>query len=229
MLPKLNENLKKIPLTIAALIAFSCSEQVTSIGSETSIGTANSSSASSDAARAENMNAFNETVGAPIDLATGEQWIVNYEQTENQSKTYTIKASALNKILSIKNCVGVSLVYARDSKGKLHTLPIGVDSNGKKIASNKVYTQNGDIKWKTAQCWIANYTGTVSSHFFGQNTFKRLWANGYYDVVATFAIDDKNNPQLLLTPQIPNNTAGKTAGKSNFEDLSSPCPPVCPK
>lgn len=223
-------NLNKTAATIAvAVIAFSCSEQITPIRSEKSISSDDSGLPGNTAARAENVNAFNETVGAPIDLTTGEQWIDNYEQAENQSETYTIKASALNKILSIKNCVGVSLAYARDSKGKLHTLAIGVDRNGKQMASNKVYTQNGDIKWKTAQCWIANYTGTVSSHFFGQNTFKRLWVNGYYDVVATFAIDDKNNPQLLLTPQIPNNTAGKTAGKSGFEDLSSPCPPVCPK
>lgn len=64
MLPTLNQNLRNSPLAIAVCIAFSCSEQVTSIGSESSIVTANSSSASSDAARAENMNAFNETVGA---------------------------------------------------------------------------------------------------------------------------------------------------------------------
>jgi hypothetical protein len=228
MLTRLNQNLKKIPVAIAAFIALSCSEQVTSIGSETSIVTTDNTSTASHA-RAENMNAFNETVGAPIDLATGEQWIDNYEQAENQSKTYTIKVSALNKILSIKNCVGVSLVYALDSTGKLHTLAIGVDSNGKQMASNKVYTQNGDIKWKTAQCWIANYTGTVSSHFFGQNTFKRLWANGYYDVLVTFAIDDKNNPQLLLTAKVPNSSSGKTAARLSFEDASSPCPPVCPK
>jgi hypothetical protein len=226
MIPKLN--LEKSAAAIAVFIAFSCSDQVTPVRSERINSSDNTASASS-AARAENANTFNVSVGAPIEYSKGERWIDNYVKDASQSKTYTIKANALNKILSSKNCVGISLVYAIDFQNKLHILPIGVDGNGKRITSKQVYTQNGDIKWKTAQCWIANYTGSVSSHFFGQNTFQRLWANGNVDVLTTLAIDDTNNPQLLLTAVTPTNSGGRVAAKSNFEDASAACPPACPK
>jgi len=224
----LKSTLTNAALAIAVIIAYSCSEQM--IPAESKNANANSTASSSTAARAENSNPFNASVGAPIDNTVGERWIDNYvKDYASESKTYNFKAEALNKILNDKKCVGVSLTYALDFQKRLHVLPIGVDGDGKKISTKHVYTQNGDISWKTAQRWIANYTGSVSSHFFGQNTFKRLWANGYFDVVATFAIDDKNNPQLLLATNAPNSNSGKAAAKSSFEDLSSPCPPVCPK
>jgi len=224
----LKSTLTNAALAIAVIIAYSCSEQM--IPAESKNANANSTASSSTAARAESSNPFNASVGAPIDNTVGERWIDNYvKDYASESKTYNFKAEALNKILSDKKCVGVSLTYALDFQKRLHVLPIGVDGDGKKISTKHVYTQNGDISWKTAQRWIANYTGSVSSHFFGQNTFKRLWANGYFDVVATFAIDDKNNPQLLLATNAPNSNSGKAAAKSSFEDLSSPCPPVCPK
>lgn len=226
MIPKLH--LEKSIAAIAVCIAFSCSEQVTSVTSE-KINSSGNTDLTSSAARSESASTFNVSVGAPIDFNKGERWIDNYIKDASQSVTYTIKASALNTILSNKNCVGVSLVYAVDFQNKLHILPIGVDGNGKRITSKLVYTQNGDIKWKTAQCWIDNYTGSVSSHFFGQNTFQRLWADGNVDVVTTLALDDNNNPQLLLTAHAPANSAGKVAAQKNYEDASAACPPACPK
>ncbi|HEY9047529.1 MAG TPA: hypothetical protein VIN08_16600 [Ohtaekwangia sp.] len=223
----LKPNLIKTVFVVTVVAASACSEQAIPVSTEKSV-LLNSSSAS-EANRAESVNPFNTSVGAPIDFSMGERWIDNYgkENATSQSASYTIKADALNKILSSKNCVGVSFMYALDPQKRLHILPVGVDNNGKQITSKQVYTQNGTIAWKTAQCWVANYTGPVQSHFFGQNTFLRLWTNGNADVVVTFARDDNNNPQLLLTTAA--NSTGKVAASSNFEDASSPCPPVCPK
>jgi hypothetical protein len=69
----------------------------------------------------------------------------------------------------------------------------------------------------------------VQSHFFGQNTFQRLWVNGNADLVITFALDDNNNPQLLLAVATPTGASGKVSAQSKFEDASAACPPACPK
>jgi hypothetical protein len=226
MLPK--SNLKKAALAIAVVMAYSCSDQVIPV--ETSQSTTASGSTSAANARTENASAFNVTVGAPIESTTGERWISNYKKDyASEAKTYTIKAGALNKILCDKKCVGISLAYAQDLQKRLHVLPMGVDGEGRIIAAKSVYTQNGDISWKTAKSWTSNYTGPVQSHFFGQNTFQRLWANGNADIVITFALDDNNNPQLLLAVATPTSTSGKVSSKSNFEDASAACPPACPK
>lgn len=226
MLPK--SNLKKAALAIAIAMAYSCSEQAIPV--ETAQSTAVPSSTTADNARTGSTNTFNVSVGAPIEGTTGERWISNYtKDSAGQAKTYTIKAGSLNKILCDKKCVGISLAYAQDLQKRLHVLPMGVDGEGRIISAKSVCTQNGDISWKTAKNWISNYTGPVQSHFFGQNTFQRLWTNGNADVVITFALDDNNNPQLLLAVATPTSTSGKVSAKSNFEDASAACPPACPK
>jgi hypothetical protein len=229
MLPK--TNLKMAALAIAVAMAYSCTEQAIPV--ETAQRTAVPSSASVDNARkgsSENTSTFNVSVGAPIESTTGERWISNYTKDTSRSvKTYTIKAEALNKILCDKKCVGISLSYAQDHQKRLHVLPMGVDGEGRIISATAVYTQNGDISWKAAKSWIANYTGPVQSHFFGQNTFQRLWVNGNADVVITFALDDNNNPQLLLAVATPTGASGKVSAQSKFEDASAACPPACPK
>lgn len=227
MLPK--SILKKAALAIAVAVAYSCSDQVIPVESSQRT-VANTEASNSTARTGSSSSPFNVAVGAPIEYTTGERWIDNYTKDyASQSKTYSIKADALNKILSNKKCVGISLAYAQDFQKKLHVLPMGVDSDGKIISSRMVYTQNGDISWKTAKCWISNYTGPVQSHFFGQNTFQRLWANGNADVVITYALDDNNNPQLLLAVATPASPSGKVSAQSKFEDASAACPPACPK
>ncbi|HEY9004855.1 MAG TPA: hypothetical protein VIM75_01910 [Ohtaekwangia sp.] len=213
---------------MALIISTACSEHPVTIQND-SPGSSGTGTVSSAARTEQQTNPFNPTVGAPIDYDQGERWIDNYESSSTtQATTYTIKSAPLATILSGGNCVGISLVYAVDFQQRLHILPIGVNSNGRWIKSKTVYTQNGDVTWQTAQCWIKNYTGSVQSHFFGQNTFSRLWTGGKADVVVSFARDDNNNPQLLLTAPSPARTNGRTAG-SGYEDASSPCPPVCPK
>lgn len=226
MLPK--SNLKKAALAIAVAMAYSCSDQVIPV--ETAQRTVATEGTAAGNARKGDTSPFNVAVGAPIEGATGERWITNYTKDyASPAKTYTIEAGALNKILCDKKCVGISLAYAQDFQNKLHVLPMGVNGEGRIISSRSVSTQNGDISWKTAKNWISNYTGPVQSHFFGQNTFQRLWANGNADVIVTFALDDNNNPQLLLAVAPPANASGKVSAKSNFEDASAACPPACPK
>jgi len=211
---------------ITVVMAFGCSEQVIPAESKN----VNPTAGSAATARVESSNPFNASVGAPIDNAVGERWIDNYRKDyASQAKTYNIKSDALAKILSTNKCVGVSFAYAVDFQNRLHVLPIGVNSDGKLITSSKVYTQHGDIHWKTAQRWIKNYTGPVQSHFFGQNTFQRLWSSGSADVTVTFALDDKNNPQLLLATAAPASDSGKVAASSTYQDASAACPPACPK
>jgi hypothetical protein len=220
----------KITFAVMAISCFACVEQNVPVKDESTTVTSSSGSVSGDAARSGESNQFNNTVGAPIEYTLGQRWIENYESPcADKSGSYTINATSLKAVLGNGSPVGVSLVYALDFQKRLHILPIGIDSKGKRIKPNVVYTQHGNISWKTAQQWISNYTGSVQSHFFGQNTFSRLWANGTSDILIAFAADDNNNPQLLLSTKSAAASNGKTAAKSGFEDASSPCPPVCPK
>lgn len=176
------------------------------------------------------VNPFNRATGAPIDGERAQQWISNYE-TANQGcdKNYLIKSNTLKSILGDTKCVGICFMYAVDPYKMTHILPIGIDEKRKYIPAKYINTQRGNISWKIAQQWISNYTGSTKSHFFGQNTFSRLWENGTADILITFAKDNNNSPQLLLSPHTAAKTNGKTAAKPNFEDASAACPPACPK
>ena len=187
-----------------------------------------------DVAREETVSAsynpFNKTTGAPIETNKAQQWIENYNAANpGCEKNYLLRSGCIKAIVGNKKCVGISLFYAHDPYKKIHILPIGIDEKGKQIPCKYIATQYGDIPWKTAQQWIARYTGTTRSHFFGQNTFSRLWENGVTDISISFARDNNNNPQLLLSPQSATGANGKVAALKVFEDASAACPPACPK
>lgn len=225
MLPKLNS--LGVIIIAVTVVAFSCADQDSPTNEQIS---ADATTGSVDqAARKDVSNPFNETIGAPIDYSKGQEWITNYEKSNAcPTKIYTITSGAISAILNDGRSVGISMMYALDRQRQMHILPIGVDGKGKQVVTKSVYTKNGNISWRTAQLWIASYTGPVQSHFFGKNTFSRLWSDGVSGIVATFATDNNNNPQLLLTALSPNRSNGKVAAGRGFEDASSPCPPVCP-
>ena len=226
MLPKLNSLC--VIIVAMTVVASSCTEQDSSAIEQ--ISTEATTGSVDQAARKEIFNPFNETIGAPIDYNKGQEWITNYDKSNAcPTKTYTITSGAVNAILNDGRSVGISMMYALDRQRQLHILPIGVDGNGKQVVTKSVYTKNGNISWRTAQSWVANYTGPVQSHFFGKNTFSRLWSDGVSGIVITFATDNNNNPQLLLTALSTNGSNGRAAASKSFEDASSPCPPVCPK
>lgn len=182
------------------------------------------------AALSPGFNPFNKTTGAPIAEEKARQWIQNYKAAnEGCEKSYVIKSGALKTITEDKKCVGISLCYARDPYNVTHILPIGIDEKGKQLQAKYICTERGNISWKTAQQWIANYTGATKSHFFGQNTFSRLWVNGVTDISISFARDDNDNPQLLLRPKTEISPNGKAAAQKVIEDASAACPPACPK
>lgn len=170
---------------------------------------------------------FNKRVGAPINDSTGASWIGNYQKMHGQNMTYYLNSGYLQKILIQPNCVGICLYYAQDANKKVHIIPIGVSSVGKKMKQDMVVTSQCAISWATAQEWIANDKGIVDAHFFGSNTFERLNLNGCETggtIRVEFAIDNKNKPQLLLTNPCIFNII------SQYEDLSRPCSATnCPQ
>ncbi len=146
-------------------------------------------------------NPFKATVGAPISGALAQQWIENYNKAHHTDKNafYSIDRKNLEAILSDPTCVGIGLHYAMDGDGQMHILPIGVNEHGELIKTDFVPTEKGMIDWKTAQNWIANNQGPVDWHFFGGNTFDRLFGQPCTGVWATLAVNDGGAQQLLLT------------------------------
>lgn len=173
---------------------------------------------------------FNARVGAPISLATGKQWIENFNlSNRNVGKDYIIPSHDLKTILTNTSCVGICLYYAIDENNNAHILPIGIDNNGRIIKTANINTQNGTINWETAKKWIANDLGEIDARFFGRNTFNRLFKDQKCtNIRAISALNEENKPQLLLIDAAINykilsglNTLLK------FEDRSNPCPPYC--
>jgi len=165
---------------------------------------------------------FNEAVGKPIDRSTALRWIDNFiKANPKATREYVIDASALKEIMANALCTGISLNYATDSLGALHILPIGLDRDGKVLPMQTIATQAGKIDWQTSRQWIGNYTGYIRSHFFGTMTFKRLLVDQRSSFVrVSLALNDIGSPQLLLSN-------ASIASPSSFEDMSTPCPPVC--
>lgn len=179
-------------------------------------GTELQTDVSQSSAEALSAPMFRVDVGAPIDGATGSRWMENYRRTTgSESASYTIPSATLQRALAAPGSVGISLQYGTDDAGELHIFPRGVDSADRLLTDTTTPID--------ARRFINQYRGTVTSHFFGRNTFTRLLGEGRCETVrATLALNDALAPQLLLSdatekePRI-------------YEDESRPCPPYCPK
>lgn len=169
------------------------------------------------------LPAFNKTIGSPIDRATALRWMTNFAKVNPQTSVteHFIQATVLKRIISNSACVGISLHYSLDGLGQLHIIPAGIDGTGKMIANIGMDLGGLTIDWPTQLQWMTNYTGNVRSHFFGALTFTRLLTSQVQIVRVTLALDDSGNPQLLLSN-------ASASDPNNYEDASSPCPPVCP-
>jgi hypothetical protein len=167
-------------------------------------------------------NYFTKTTGAPIDREKANQWIRNYALVNGQGFEYQVKAEALKEILSRTNCNGISFRYGLNADNQLHIIPVGVDNTGTEMKSDRVTIAEGHISWELSKEFTNRYWGTVRAHYFGANTFERLFKSGDCKIVKiTAALNDYNQPQLLLT-----NANGED---SSPEDESRPCPPHCEK
>ncbi len=144
---------------------------------------------------------FNKRVGAPIDGNIGRNWINNFAKANgNVAKSYVIQSTVIKEILTNTACVGIFLYYAQDGNNQLHILPLGIDASGKIIQTKSVAIENGTIDWLTSMQWIDNYHGPVRAHFMGANMLLSLTAAQNSTAVRTSrALDDKGNPQLLLS------------------------------
>jgi len=209
-------------ILILAVIFDSCTDQRLTTppapGASPKVDVATSGSISST------QTSFNKAVGAPINSQTGLRWIKNFASTKSSfiDAEYFVYGSTLQKIVADNNCVGISLYYAIDGSGKLHIIPVGIDGNGNIIVSQTVNVENMDISWQTAWQWINSYSGKVISHFFGAQTFTRLLIDQKLQTVRiSLAMDDSNNPQLLLSN-------ASNPNPSYYDDESRPCPPYCP-
>ncbi|MFM6975504.1 MAG: hypothetical protein ACKOW2_01485 [Sphingobacteriaceae bacterium] len=175
-------------------------------------------------------NPFKSTVGVPIQLATGIQWIENYKrENAGQGKEYILAAQDLKNILSNTDCVGICLYFALDENLSPQLLPIGINSNGHLMKTSFINTNKATISWETAQKWIANDPGEIDARFFGRNTFIRLFRDVKLSSLrAINALDELNKPQLLLINTAVNyNSKDLLSTALVFEDRSSPCPPIC--
>lgn len=178
-------------------------------------------------------NPFKITVGAPVDVATGNKWIENYKlQNRGLNKEYKLLAEDLKAILSNEACVGICLYFAIDENQTPHLLPIGINTEGTMINSKQINTTTGPISLETAKKWIANDPGAIDARFFGSNTFSRLFNTpNCLNIRAISAINEQQEPQLLLAnAALDYSTENKqnASGWLKYEDASAVCPPICP-
>lgn len=173
---------------------------------------------------------FNASVGAPVDFTTGMQWIENFKRTnDGLSKEYTLSGSGLKSMLNNISCVGICLYFAKDEQNNTHLLPIGINNQGKIMKAQYLNTSLGKIDWSTAQRWIANDLSPIDARFFGRNTFSRLFKDPECThIKAIWALDQDNQSQILLIDAgINYAVTGGWNTNIQFEDRSSPCPPIC--
>jgi hypothetical protein len=165
---------------------------------------------------------FNRNVGAPIDQQKGLRWKKKFASVKptNAATDYFLKASTLKETLNTNNCVGISLFYAIDAAGKLMIVPMGIDANGKAIATQSISLEPS-IDWQTAWTCINRYDGKVKAHFFGTETYNRLLVGEAASLIRiSLALNDEGAPQLLLSN-------ASVANPTAYEDMSTPCPPIC--
>lgn len=217
--------LKTGPFVFAAilLVAYSCNKQEFNQSAPLRVSGTNNSFLSI-------TEAFNVSVGAPIDFKTGKQWIENFKQMNGgMGKDYTMASRDLKALLANTSCVGICFYYAKDEDSNTHLLPVGINNQGKIIKSQYLNTSKGTISWETAQKWIMNDAGMIDARFFGRNTFSRLFKNPYCtNLRAIWAADEEKRPQLLLIDAAVNYLLNDGLNSNLlFEDRSSPCPPIC--
>jgi hypothetical protein len=168
------------------------------------------------------VNPFNKNVGAPVDGQTGSRWITYFKTKHGYNKTYTLNNNYIQTIISQSNCVGICLYYGLDGNNQAHVLPIGINNYGKRMQCDSISTMSGNISWIKAQQWIAKDPGIIDAHFLGSNTFYRLNKTPCKTIRVDYALNDKNEQQLLLS-----NPCVLNAIKQ-YEDNSVQCPPFCP-
>jgi len=209
--------------TILIFTASSCNKQPSYPAEDLAANKTNSPAKLTGPTDITTANPFNKRVGAPVDGRTGTRWIAKYKQVHGESQSYILSNATLQAIISQPDCVGISLTYALDANNsKQHIIPIGVDINGKIMKCATVSTMQGSIPWATAQQWIADDKGAINSHFTGSNTIDRLNENPCKTIQVDYAIDDKNQQQLLLSNPCELNAVKK------YEDQNYPCPTWCP-
>lgn len=194
--------------------SYSCTEQ----------GLTKDSNANTDSdlnlALSDSSTPFVKGTGASIDKSVGERWIDNYKKAGNAETHFTVDARVFERMLREENSVGVSLQYAVDTSGVVQLIMMGVAEGGTLLKNTLATTAEAELTWSLASEMMNAHTGSVRAHFFGANSFLRLFNKGCTAVRLSLALNDSGTPQILLSD------AGDPS-PDGFEDASSLCPPHC--
>lgn len=208
-----------LAITAFFLLIYSCAEH--GLVSDQPVSDDGANTVATEDAPGAPSGAFSKSVGARIDKEKGERWIANHTRLNGSSNQLFISSEAIKEILAQPGCAGVSLYYAVDAENTLHIIPIGKTDAGVSLVPDVMITSDTTVTWNAAAKMISAYSGEVRSHFFGANTFDRLFQNENCSAIRiTLAVNDEGKPQLLLSD------AGDVS-PDGYEDVSNPCPPYC--
>ena len=180
-------------------------------------------------------NTFNREVGQAIPTDVAYRWIRQIGNTQARTDVHTLPAAQLHDLLpATTGFVGVTLHHALDNTGASHILITPVAEDGTLWSVDQVWdaTAKQWLELAIAESWANRFreaNPTVPQyHFFGSNLFDTLLANSSLDVIEIVpAVNDKQEPQLLLFVWSGNAT-GKVQGLTlTVYDKSNPCPPWC--
>lgn len=212
----LSKTLPPATCIVAFLIIYACTDRGLTSGEKLS-GT----DVPSDQAAVGLTRSFDKTVGGRIDGKLGDRWIANHIRQHGFVREQVVNGDIIKNILDQSGCVGISLYYAVDTNRTLVIIPVGKTETGASLVPEWMPAGDGTVSWRTATEMISAYSGTVRSHFFGANTFNRLFDEGCRSIRLSHALNDSGAEQVLLSD-------AEDPTPENYEDMSNPCPPCDP-
>lgn len=179
---------------------------------------------------------LDKTVGKQISFDVAASWMERYQKSSSGSRvakqSFSITADKLNAIAPYASEAGLALHHAIDDSGIYHILIIPVGENSLLFDAPVLLDANTNtiIEKDKAVAWTENYKNANSDkvwyHFFGLDTFIEIQQSSfsYFDIEP--ALNDDDQPQLLLVVWPETTSNGRTESASpTVYDFSNPCPP----
>ena len=220
-------------VTTALVFIFSCqkkSSMETKANDNVSTKNNVASTTTTSVSTMETSSYFNKDVGAPIDSSTANQWKRNLQQQQSTSRiiypiAYYLSSDVLRNFVA-SGAVGVCFYYGKDSLGSIHIVPVGINQEGSVMPTATVATTNGVVSWERAREWRSAYQASnplgTWAHFWGATAIGRLLNKGGKTVRINLGLDDAGKQQMFFSN-------GEVSDPGEYEDMTSPCPPYCPK
>lgn len=182
-------------------------------------------------------NTLDKQVGERIDLSMARRWIDRYQAINpgaREDGSFTVTSEQVDKLIDQANGLGVVLHHAIDGAGEHHILVLPIAQDLVLWGANQVLDANTNTLVSRDQIkgWADNYSSintSIKYHFFGMDVFNEILSNSTYNTIDIVpAINDQNEPQLVLIAKTTASARSKTFGEDSAAfDLSSPCPAVC--